>query len=114
MQINCSEYSVFNCIFVLGNGINYPISLESSLKLKELTYIFSQGYPIGELKHGPFALINNKTLIFILANTKDSTKLNKYVSTYEEIKTRGGYPVLICFKNTLSDKMNKIEIVSLK
>ncbi len=110
MNIDFSEFSRFKCIFVLGSNINYPISLESSLKLKELTYTFSQGYPIGELKHGPFALINKNTLIFIIATTRNQTELNKYISSYNEIKTRMGYPVLICLSGTIPTSFNQIAV----
>lgn len=110
MKIDFSNLADFNCIFVLGNDVNYPVCLESSLKLKELTYIYSQGYPIGELKHGPFALINEKTLVFIIVDSCTKKSLNKCISTYEEIKTRNGHPILICVKGIADGKFNQINI----
>ena len=51
----------------LGRGINYPIALEGALKLKEISYIHAEGYPAGEMKHGPIALIDEKMPVVVLA-----------------------------------------------
>ncbi len=74
-------------IYVLGRGIHYPIALESSLKLKELTYIHAEGLPGGELKHGPLALMDNNTYV-IMINPDDSTYSDTLTSA-REIKARG-------------------------
>ncbi|MGI0046494.1 MAG: glutamine--fructose-6-phosphate transaminase (isomerizing) [Nitrosotalea sp.] len=74
-------------IYVLGRGIHYPIALESSLKLKELTYIHAEGLPGGELKHGPLALMDSNTYV-IMINPNDSTYSDTLTSA-REIKARG-------------------------
>ena len=72
----------------LGRGINYPIALEGALKLKEISYIHAEGYPAGEMKHGPIALIDNTMPVLALA--PDDTVLEKILSNMEEVKSRGG------------------------
>jgi len=72
----------------LGRGINYPIALEGALKLKEISYIHAEGYPAGELKHGPIALIDRK--MPVLAIAPNDNVLEKILSNMEEVKSRGG------------------------
>ncbi|UCD34958.1 MAG: glutamine--fructose-6-phosphate transaminase (isomerizing) [Nitrospiraceae bacterium] len=72
----------------LGRGINYPIALEGALKLKEISYIHAEGYPAGEMKHGPIALIDNN--MPVLAVAPDDNVLEKILSNMEEVKSRGG------------------------
>ena len=74
-------------IYVLGRGINYPIAIESALKLKELTYIHAEGIPGGELKHGPLALMDSNVFVIII-NPNDSTYSDMLTSA-REIKARG-------------------------
>ncbi len=74
-------------IYVLGRGINYPIALEASLKLKELAYIHAEGIPGGELKHGPLALMDSNVFVIII-NPNDSTYADTLTSA-REIKARG-------------------------
>ncbi len=74
-------------VYVLGRGINYPIAIEASLKLKELTYIHAEGIPGGELKHGPLALMNSNVFVIII-NPNDSTYSDTLTSA-REIKARG-------------------------
>ena len=83
-------------IIFIGRGVDYYIGLESSLKLKEITYIPSQCYQAGELKHGPISLIDDKTLIFVI-NTNEET-LTKTSSNKQEVKARNGniYYVSTC------------------
>ena len=72
----------------LGRGILYPIAMEGALKLKEISYIHAEGYPAGEMKHGPIALIDeNMPVLFLLSN---NTLAPKTISNMEEIKARGG------------------------
>jgi glucosamine--fructose-6-phosphate aminotransferase (isomerizing) len=72
----------------LGRGILYPIALEGALKLKEISYIHAEGYPAGEMKHGPIALVDeNMPVLFLLSN---NTLAPKTISNIEEIKARGG------------------------
>jgi glucosamine--fructose-6-phosphate aminotransferase (isomerizing) len=72
----------------LGRGIHYPVALEGALKLKEVTYIHAEGYPAGEMKHGPIALIDEKLPVVFLA-PQDSLH-EKIVSNIQEVKSRGG------------------------
>ena len=72
----------------LGRGINYPIALEGALKLKEISYIHAEGYPAGEMKHGPIALIDREMPVVVLA-TKNEV-YDKVVSNIEEVKAREG------------------------
>ena len=72
----------------LGRGINYPVALEGALKLKEISYIHAEGYPAGEMKHGPIALIDETMPVVALA-TSDRL-YEKMVSNIRQAKTRGG------------------------
>ena len=80
-------------IFFLGRGIDYSIALEGSLKLKEISYIHSDAYAAGELKHGPIALIeDNTTVINILT---DSNLVKKSISNTQEVITRGAKTLIV-------------------
>jgi glucosamine--fructose-6-phosphate aminotransferase (isomerizing) len=72
----------------LGRGINYPIALEGALKLKEISYIHAEGYPAGEMKHGPIALID-ETMPTVVIAVQDHV-YDKMVSQIEQVKSRGG------------------------
>ncbi len=77
----------------LGRGINYPIALEGALKLKEISYIHAEGYPAGEMKHGPIALIDNDMPVLVLA---PGDKVHgKILANIEEIKSRGGIIITV-------------------
>jgi glucosamine--fructose-6-phosphate aminotransferase (isomerizing) len=76
-----------DCLY-LGRGINYPIALEGALKLKEISYIHAEGYPAGEMKHGPIALIDEDLPIIVLAG--DDGLFEKVVGNIQEAKARGG------------------------
>jgi glucosamine--fructose-6-phosphate aminotransferase (isomerizing) len=81
-----------NCLY-LGRGINMPIAFEGALKLKELSYIHAEGYPAGEMKHGPIALIDQDLPVIVLA-TRDPW-YDKMFSQIEQAKTRGGMVVAV-------------------
>ena len=72
----------------LGRGINYPIALEGALKLKEISYIHAEGYPAGEMKHGPIALIDERMPLVVLA--PQDCLFEKMVGNIQEAKARGG------------------------
>jgi glucosamine--fructose-6-phosphate aminotransferase (isomerizing) len=72
----------------LGRGINYPIALEGALKLKEISYIHAEGYPAGEMKHGPIALIDSNLPVVTIA-TNDHL-FEKMLGNIQEVKARGG------------------------
>ncbi len=78
----------------LGRGLNYPIALEGALKLKEISYIHAEGYPAGEMKHGPIALIDEEMPVVVLV-PKNST-YEKVLSNMEEVIARGGRVIAIC------------------
>jgi glucosamine--fructose-6-phosphate aminotransferase (isomerizing) len=77
----------------LGRGINFPIALEGALKLKEISYLHAEGYPAGEMKHGPIAMIDRGMTTFVVA-AKDSVAA-KVRSNIEQIRARGGPVVCI-------------------
>jgi glucosamine--fructose-6-phosphate aminotransferase (isomerizing) len=77
----------------LGRGINYPIALEGALKLKEISYIHAEGYPAGEMKHGPIALID-ETMPVVAIVTKDAL-YDKMVSQIQQAKARGGVVIAL-------------------
>ena len=77
----------------LGRGINYPIALEGALKLKEISYIHAEGYPAGEMKHGPIALID-ETMPVVAIVTKDAL-YDKMVSQVQQAKARGGLVIAL-------------------
>jgi glucosamine--fructose-6-phosphate aminotransferase (isomerizing) len=77
----------------LGRGINYPIALEGALKLKEISYIHAEGYPAGEMKHGPIALIDEELPVVVLA-PRDNLR-EKIISNIQEVKSRGGKVISI-------------------
>ncbi len=76
-------------MYIIGRGINYPIALESAIKLQEVSYIHAEGFAGGELKHGPIALISENTPVIVLV-AKDETE-KEILSNAMEIKSRGGY-----------------------
>lgn len=77
----------------LGRGINYPIALEGALKLKEISYIHAEGYPAGEMKHGPIALIDEKMPVVLLL-PKDH-HFQKTLGNLKEVESRGGKVIAI-------------------
>jgi glucosamine--fructose-6-phosphate aminotransferase (isomerizing) len=72
----------------LGRGINYPIALEGALKLKEISYIHAEGYPAGEMKHGPIALIDEQMPVVVIA--PHDHVFEKMIGNMQEVKARGG------------------------
>ena len=74
-------------MFFLGRGLDYAVAMEGSLKLKEISYIHSEAYAAGELKHGPIALIEKGTIVIALATQEEL--FDKMVSNIKEVKTRG-------------------------
>lgn len=77
----------------LGRGMHYPIALEGALKLKEISYIHAEGYPAGEMKHGPIALIDEKLPVVTLA-PRDHV-FEKMIGNVQEVKARGGSVIAI-------------------
>ncbi|MFN3324126.1 MAG: glutamine--fructose-6-phosphate transaminase (isomerizing) [Bryobacteraceae bacterium] len=84
----------------LGRGIHFPIALEGALKLKEISYIHAEGYPAGEMKHGPNALIDENLPVVILAtrdrdDPESTVRYERSLSTMQEVKARHGYVVAV-------------------
>ena len=77
----------------LGRQVNYPVALEGALKLKEISYIHAEGYPAGEMKHGPIALIDNDMPVVCIA-VRDAV-YEKMLSNVEQVKARGGQVIAI-------------------
>jgi len=94
------QYHRVQDFLFLGRGIHYPIALEGALKLKEISYIHAEGYPAGEMKHGPNALIDENLPVVIIA-TKDDNDPNsvlryeKTISNLKEVKARSGVVIAI-------------------
>ncbi len=77
----------------LGRGINYPIALEGALKLKEISYIHAEGYPAGEMKHGPIALIDEHMPVVVVA--PQDRVYDKMINQIEQVKARGGIVIAV-------------------
>ncbi len=77
----------------LGRGYNYPVALEGALKLKEISYIHAEGYPAGEMKHGPIALIDEEMPVVFLAPA--DAVYEKIASNIEEVRSRGGKVIVL-------------------
>ena len=104
---NCNYKEIANSIyerddiFFIGRGIDYALCMEGSLKLKEISYIHSQSYAAGELKHGTISLVENNTPvigIITAQNLKDKT-----ISNIEEVKSRGAKTIIITNDNTIKN-----------
>jgi len=94
------EYSRSHDFLFLGRGIHYPIALEGALKLKEISYIHAEGYPAGEMKHGPNALIDENLPVVVIATCDPSSELSKIryektISNLKEVKARSGRVIAI-------------------
>ncbi len=96
-----------NRVFFIGRGIDYAVTVEGSLKLKEISYIHSEAYAAGELKHGTISLIEDGTLVFGVVTQKDIAE--KTMSNLIETKTRGAYVTVLAGADiNVGDKVNRI------
>lgn len=95
----------------LGRGINYPIALEGALKLKEISYIHAEGYPAGEMKHGPIALIDEEMPIVVVAPR--GATYEKVMSNIEEVKSRKGRIIAVATEGDteIAQKANHVLFV---
>ena len=89
----------------LGRGCSFPIALEGALKLKELSYLHAEGYPAGEMKHGPLALIENGLPVIVIS--PNDKYFHKTISNMQEVIARGGKILLITDsnKNVISENV---------
>ena len=97
IQIIAKDFLNAKGAMFLGRGLSFPIALEGALKLKELSYLHAEGYPAGEMKHGPLALIEEGLPVVILA-PKDRY-FEKTISNMQEVIARGGKVILITNEN---------------
>lgn len=93
----------------LGRGMHYPVALEGALKLKEISYIHAEGYPAGELKHGPIALVDNN--IPIVAVAPNDKLIDKLKSNLQEVKARGGRLYVFAEKGTELKSEDGIKVI---
>ena len=93
--------------FFLGRGINFPVALEGALKLKEISYIHAEGYPAGELKHGPIALVDERMPVVVLAAR--NTMFEKTLSNLEEVAAREGQIIALVNPGDEERVMDKAE-----
>jgi len=93
IQKIAKEYMHARDFLYLGRGIQYPIALEGALKLKEISYIHAEGYPAGEMKHGPIALIDENVPVVFLCPHNDT--FEKAISNMEEVRARSGRVVAV-------------------
>ena len=103
-----SEFSYKQDAFYIGRGLDYAISLEGSLKLKEISYIHSEAYAAGELKHGTISLIEDNTLVIGVVTQEDVYE--KTLSNLTEVKSRGGYILSISPDNIDVKKVSNYSI----
>jgi len=105
------EYFRVQDFLYLGRGINFPVALEGALKLKEISYIHAEGYPAGEMKHGPNALIDEKLPVVIIntreeGNEASELRYEKTHSNIVEVKARDGIIISVL---TEGDEMSSKE-----
>ena len=108
IQTIAKKYSKAKDFFYIGRGFNYPTALEGALKLKEITYIHGEGYPAGELKHGPLALIDDN--IPVVGILPPGPSYNKTYNNLQEIRARGADVIIIGANNDtqISDFEDKL------
>ncbi|EMT38273.1 glutamine--fructose-6-phosphate transaminase [Thermoanaerobacter thermohydrosulfuricus] len=99
IQKFASEHYNAKDVFYIGRGLDYAVAMEGSLKLKEISYIHSEAYPAGELKHGTLALVEEGTLVIALATQDDL--FEKMLSNIKEVKARGGFLVAFAKQGNL-------------
>ena len=93
----------------LGRGNQYPAALEGALKLKEISYIHAEGYPAGEMKHGPIALIDELMPVVVIAPENDT--FEKVVSNMEEVQARAGRVIAVTDAEGLCDKADALLVI---
>ena len=94
----------------LGRGINYPIALEGALKLKEISYIHAEGYPAGEMKHGPIALIDEKMPVVVLMPR--DRYFQKTLGNLKEVESRGGKVIIVADEKKLPSDVSPFGLLS--
>lgn len=100
MDVISRRYSNAKDFLYLGRGINYPIALEGALKLKEISYIHAEGYPAGEMKHGPIALIDEDLPVVVIAPS--GSGYEKIINNLAEVRARQGKVIAIASRGDKS------------
>ncbi len=95
----------------LGRGLNYPIALEGALKLKEISYIHAEGYPAGEMKHGPIALIDEKMPVVVLLPR--DRYFQKTMGNLKEVESRGGKVIILTDDNSCPSEVSPFGVLTL-
>ena len=109
--MDCARYlAKHESAFFIGRGINYPIALEGALKLKEISYIHAEGYAAGELKHGPFALLDDG--VPVIAIVAQDANYDSMITSIKEIKARNAYVIALADEN--DDSLDTLVDVVLK
>src|SRR5947208_8471783 len=99
MKDIAQKYQQATNMLYLGRQYLFPMALEGALKLKEISYIHAEGYPAGEMKHGPIALVDENTpSVFLMPH---GTVFDKVMSNLEEVKARGGPVIAIATADDL-------------
>ncbi len=103
------DFSKFHNFLYLARGINFPIALEGALKLKEISYIHAEGYPGGEMKHGPLALIDeNMPVVVILPK---NSLYEKMIGNLHEVKSRKGITIVLTDENNGDNLENLADVI---
>ncbi len=102
----------------LGRGIHFPIALEGALKLKEISYIHAEGYPAGEMKHGPNALIDEDLPVVVIAtrdphSEESRVRYEKTLSNIQEVKARGGFVIAVACEGDSEVKNTADHVISI-
>ena len=105
------QYSPYDHFFYLGRGIHYPIALEGALKLKEVSYIHAEGYPAGEMKHGPIALIDPKLVVVAIALQDEL--YDKMLGNIAEVKARDGIVIALGTEDDIELKKLSDHLISI-
>ncbi|HKH87927.1 MAG TPA: glutamine--fructose-6-phosphate transaminase (isomerizing) [Acidimicrobiales bacterium] len=93
-RATAEQLAEVNDVFFLGRGHGYPVALEGALKLKELAYVRAEGYPAGEMKHGPISLIDRHAVVVVVATR--GALFEKLLANIEEVRARGATVVVLC------------------
>jgi glucosamine--fructose-6-phosphate aminotransferase (isomerizing) len=106
VEVLAKKYASFTTIQFLGRGVHVPIAKEAALKFKELTYLETGAYPLGELKHGPIAVIDENSLSVVIAPSDSLFEMA--VNSIEQIKSKGGHVLLITDEGVRGHHITKL------
>ncbi len=96
------RFSTQQSMLFLGRHVGYPVALEGALKLKEISYLHAEGFPAGELKHGPIALVEEGIPIFVIVPPKGRDQLHdKVISNIQEVRARGAFTIVLAEKDDI-------------